>query len=200
MVDAQPYSWPYDGVVEPDRLAVVVAGDQVAWVDRSFGAAAVATAIGRVTDAARVVGAAVVHVRHAAVAARPSGLPPERATRGWGPPAAPPGTDVVVEAGGIDGFHASDLDDVLRSRGIDHLVFVGYGAEAAVDSTLRSANDRGYECLTLMDAVAPFDPETGRHALSTITMSGGIFGAIATTDALLDAFLLLSAPVALEVP
>jgi hypothetical protein len=50
-----------------------------------------------------------------------------------------------------------------------------------------------------LDAVAPFDPETGRHALSSITMSGGIFGAIATTDALLDALLLLSAPVALEV-
>jgi nicotinamidase-related amidase len=78
-------------------------------------------------------------------------------------------------------------------------VFVGYGAEAAVDSTLRSANDRGYECLTLIDAVAPFDPDTGRHALSSITMSGGIFGAIATTDAFIDALLTVPAPVAVEV-
>jgi nicotinamidase-related amidase len=93
--------------------------------------------------------------------------------------------DVTVEAAGVDGFYASALDDELRRLGADHLVLVGWGAEAAVDSTLRSANDRGYECLVLTDAVAPFDVAIGEHALSSVTMSGGIFGALATTEMLL---------------
>jgi nicotinamidase-related amidase len=63
----------------------------------------------------------------------------------------------------------------------------GYGAEATVDSTLRSANDRGYECLVLTDAVAPFHDALGARALASVTMSGGIFGAIGTSADLLGA-------------
>jgi nicotinamidase-related amidase len=91
----------------------------------------------------------------------------------------------VVDAGGVDGFYDGSLDRVLRIRGIDTLVLCGYGAEAAVSSTLRSANDRGYECLTLTDATAPFDAGLGAHDLHSITMSGGIFGAMAGSEALL---------------
>jgi len=92
--------------------------------------------------------------------------------------------DVVVDCG-LDGFHGGPLDDELRRRGIDHLVFCGFGAEATVDTTVRSANDRGYECLTITDAVAPFDTLVGARALASVTMSGGIFGAIAPSEALL---------------
>jgi nicotinamidase-related amidase len=200
MVEAHPYPWPYDGVVDPGRLAVVVAGDQRAWADRSLERESVTATIERVAHAARSLGATVVRLRHTATRRHRSGLPPEHATPGWEPVGHPADTDLVVDAGGIDGFHSGVLDDVLRSRGIDHLVLVGYGAEATVDSTLRSANDRGYECLTVVDAVAPFDPVTGLHALSSITMSGGIFGAIATSDAFLDALPVLPTRLALEVP
>jgi Isochorismatase family len=65
-------------------------------------------------------------------------------------------------------------------------LMAGFGAEVTVDCTLRTANDQGYECLVLVDAYAPFDRSTGDHALSSVTMSGGIFGALGTTTALLD--------------
>jgi nicotinamidase-related amidase len=95
--------------------------------------------------------------------------------------------DLVVDATGIDGFYGSGLDQELRDRRLDTLVLAGYGGEATVSSTLRSANDRGYECLTLVDGVAMFDPVTGVSTLHSITMSGGIFGAIAPSAALLAA-------------
>jgi nicotinamidase-related amidase len=56
-----------------------------------------------------------------------------------------------------------------------------------VHSTLRSANDRGYECLTIADACLAADTETQRGAISSIEMSGGIFGAVGSTDAVIAA-------------
>jgi nicotinamidase-related amidase len=185
VVDAVPYPWPYDGALRFERVALVVAGAQRAWADRSHNAAGVAAAIERVAAAIRAAGGLVVIVRHAAPFNGRGALPPARRGRGSDLVVTPTVVDLVVDAGGIDGFYASGLDDELRGRHVDHLVLCGYGAEAAVDSTLRSANDRGYECLTLSDGVAPFEIDTGRHALSSITMSGGIFGAVAPSDALL---------------
>lgn len=188
-IDAAPYPWPYDGEIVAGRMALVIAGDQPAWIERSVGAAAVATTIETVAGAFRSAGALVVHVRHGGPAAGPAtrALPPVTGSPLWGVATASADDDLVVDALGIDGFYGGPLDRELRARGISHLVFVGFGAEAAVDSTLRSANDRGYECLTLTDAVAPFDADTGKHALSSVTMSGGIFGAIATSKQFLSA-------------
>jgi nicotinamidase-related amidase len=129
----------------------------------------------------------VVFVRHVSRAERPSGLPPIASDPGAAVLPIRVDGDVTVDAAGVNGFYGSALDDELRHLGTDHLVLVGWGAEAAVDSTLRSANDRGYECLVLTDAVAPFDVSVGEHALSSVTMSGGIFGALATTNMLLAA-------------
>lgn len=187
MIAAEPYPWPYDGTLHPGQLALVVAGAQAAWAERSVCPAEVAAKIETVAIELRSVGALVVHVRHSAPTGRRHDLPPPRGTPGWALATEPDTGDIVVDAGGIDGFYASALDRELRARSIRQLVFAGYGAEATVGSTVRSANDRGYECLTLIDACAPFQEDTGAHALSSITMSGGIFGAIATSDALLAA-------------
>lgn len=185
---AEPYPWPYDGELDPRRLALVIAGAQPAWARRSVGASSVAAVIDAVSDAVRAAGGAVVHVRHSGSGRSPSGLPPRPDDGDWALPGDGIGPgDVVVDAGGVDGFSDGPLDRELRRRGIDTLVLCGYGAEAAVSSTLRSANDRGYECLTLTDGAAPFDPDLGRHDLNSITMSGGIFGAIASSEALLEA-------------
>ena len=59
--------------------------------------------------------------------------------------------------------------------------------EAGVHSTLRSANDRGYECLLITDACSLLDPDLGEASAKTVTMSGGIFGAIGYTKDVLDA-------------
>lgn len=196
MIAADPYPWPYDGPVDPKRLALVIAGAQQAWVRRSVGAADAAAVLLAVAGVVRRAGGLVVHIRHGATAAGAGGLPPARTDPEWSLVTAREEGDLLVDAGGIDGFFASPLDHELRQRGVDTLILAGYGAEAAVNSTLRSANDRGYECLTLTDGSAPFDAETGAHTLSSITMSGGIFGAVASSHDLLAAlsFLLVLAP------
>ena len=93
----------------------------------------------------------------------------------------------AVTAAGIDAFFGGPLDAVLRSRGTDHLLLVGLGLESTVHSTMRSANDRGYECLLVVDACAPLDPAALPHAVSMVEMSGGIFGAVGLTEPVLAA-------------
>ena len=69
----------------------------------------------------------------------------------------------------------------------DLLLLVGLGLETTVHSTMRSANDRGYECLLVVDACAPLDPDAVPNAISMVEMSGGIFGAVGLTDPVLAA-------------
>ena len=183
-----PYPWPYDGDLDPARLALIVAGCQPAWQDCSIGIAAVTANIGRLAARCRDLEAAVVLLRHqTAPLRRRASLPPRFGDRGWKLAMQPGDGDAILDAYGIDGFHESELDGLLRGRGIDQLCFTGFGAELAVDSSLRSANDRGYECLVLSDAVAPLDPATGSRTLASMTMSGGIFGAVGDTEELLVA-------------
>jgi nicotinamidase-related amidase len=189
MVAADPYPWPYDGPVDPARLALVVAGAQLAWERRSLASEETTGILRTVAEVIRRAGGLVVHLRHGSGVARPSGLPPLRGDPEWSLVTDPDPSDLVVDAAGIDGFCGGPLDQELRSRRIDTLVLAGYGLEAPVSSTLRSANDRGYECLTLRNGAAPLGAATGRRALDSITMSGGIFGAVASGDALVAALL-----------
>jgi isochorismate hydrolase len=77
------------------------------------------------------------------------------------------------------GFYGSRLDDTLRGAGTTDLLLAGWGLEGPVHSTLRAANDRGYECLLVADACAAQDPELAFAALDMVRHSGGIFGAFA---------------------
>jgi len=187
MVSADPYPWPYDGPIDPGRLAMVIAGAQEAWRRRSVGALETDGVISEVARAIRHAGGVVIHIRHGSSAGRSGSLPPGRHDPEWPLVTDPGPLDLVIDATGVDGFCGSALDHELRNRHIDTLVLAGYGAEAAVSSTLRSANDRGYECLTLADGTAPFEAETGLRTLHSVTMSGGIFGAVAPSSALLTA-------------
>jgi nicotinamidase-related amidase len=90
----------------------------------------------------------------------------------------PTGPDEVVLAGGIDAFYGSRLDPLLRSCGVERLLLAGVGLETCIHSTMRDANDRGYECLLVVDACVPVDPDLVPAAVSMIEMSGGIFGAV----------------------
>ncbi|HEY2666266.1 MAG TPA: isochorismatase family cysteine hydrolase [Actinomycetota bacterium] len=181
-----PYPWPWDGRLEPSRLALVAVGCQRWWAERTSGAERALTALGRTAVAVRQAGGLVVAVRHG----RPTGgargrnLLPRCGEVGW--ELVSPGVrgDVVVEAVGVDAFFGGSLDAHLRSLGRDTLVLGGLGLETAVYSTMTGANDRGYECLALIDACAPHDPAVAERALSSITMSGGIFGAVGTSAAL----------------
>ena len=79
------------------------------------------------------------------------------------------------------------MAEYLAGGGIDHLLVCGLGLEGPVHSTLRSANDRGLECLLVIDACAPVDGALADAAVRIIEMSGGIFGAVATSEAVLTA-------------
>jgi len=103
-------------------------------------------------------------------------------------PAAAYRADFRVERPHVGGFTGTDVDGILRRRGITDLIFAGFPFELGADCTMRQANDLGYECLAITDCCTGVTPETLAGAMSSIQMSGGIFGAVATTDALFELF------------
>jgi nicotinamidase-related amidase len=183
----EPYPWPWDGDLRPERLALVITGTQRIHIDASIDARTVAERIVTLAGVVRRAGGIVCHVRHTAAGDRARPLLPRIGDEGWAPALKTEPGDLMVEAHGHDGFHDSGLDLMLRSRGVELLAVVGMTAEVTVSSTVRSANDRGYECLTLIDASAPIEEFTGARHLHSVTMSGGIFGAIGDSDALIAA-------------
>ena len=184
---SQPYPWPYDGAVAADRTALLLVAMQAGLAPLCPNASTTLAVIEAVTAAARRWGAIVVATRHAASPAqrRPSILP----AYGEGPWELLPGfaPDAVVDAFGVDGFSGSPLAECLAGFGVDHLVVCGLGLEGPVHSTLRSANDRGLECLLLVDGCAPLDPTLAEAGIRIIEMSGGIFGAVAQSADMLPA-------------
>ena len=190
-----PYPWPFDGDLAGPATAlliVVTAGSDLG-VD-----GAVAERIGLLAGAVGRAGGAVVLA---------GTVPPVRRAR---PPTSVAGDaravtgaalheatssallvgaipDLVVTARGLDAFFGSGLDTALRTRGIVRLLLAGVGLETAVHSTMRDANDRGYECLLVVDACSPVDPALVPAAVSMIEMSGGIFGAVGRTADVLAA-------------
>ena len=185
----EPYPWPWHGELRPERLALVVTGTQRTHVEVSPDARAVAERIVTLASAVRRSGGVVCHVRHTSAGGRRRPLLPRVGDEGWAPALRAEPGDLMVEAHGHDGFHGSGLEQQLRARGVELVAVVGMAAEVTVSSTVRSANDRGFECLTLLDAAAPIEELTGERHLHSVTMSGGIFGAIGSTDALVTALL-----------
>jgi nicotinamidase-related amidase len=82
----------------------------------------------------------------------------------------------VVDKPGKGAFYATDLDSMLHNRGIRSLVVCGVTTEVCVNTTVREANDRGYDCLVLEDCVGSYFPEFQAAALAMIKAQGGIFG------------------------
>ncbi len=91
----------------------------------------------------------------------------------------------VIDKPGKGAFYATDLDLVLRDRSIQSLVVTGVTTEVCVHTTVREANDRGYECLVLEDCVASYFPDFQSAAIRMITAQGGIFGWVSTSEPLL---------------
>jgi nicotinamidase-related amidase len=99
----------------------------------------------------------------------------------------PAAGEIVIDKPGKGAFHATPLQAELQARGITHLVFAGVTTEVCVQTTMREANDRGYECLLVEEATASYFPEFKAAAIEMIVAQGGIVGWAATLAAVLQA-------------
>ena len=161
-----------------------------------------------VLDCARKIGMLVIHTRegHAPDLADcpPSKLARGKLKTGIGDPGpmgrilvrGEPGHDIIPELYPIEGepvvdkagkgaFFATDLELKLRNRGVNTLIVCGVTTEVCVNTTVREANDRGFECLVVSDATGSYFPEFQRLGLELIKAQGGIFGWVAPSSSVL---------------
>jgi nicotinamidase-related amidase len=210
-IEAEPYLFEFDvpstalviidmqrDFVEPGGFGAVL-GNDVSQLRRAIPPTKLAL------DAARRAGMLVIHTREGH---RPdlTDLPPSKKARGRlaigigdeGPMGRilvrgekghdiidelkPLAGEPVIDKPGKGAFHATDLEALLTNRAIRSLIVCGVTTEVCVSTTVREANDRGYECLVLADCVASYFPEFHEQALAMIKAQGGIFGWVGAAE------------------
>lgn len=97
------------------------------------------------------------------------------------PVLAPIEGEPVIDKPGKGAFYATELEPMLRHRGIEALLVAGVTTEVCVHTTIREANDRGFRCVALADACASYFPEFHAAALAMVSAQGGIFGWVSDT-------------------
>ena len=215
-ISAQPYDYDFPAgqvalvVIDMQRDFIEEGGFGSVLGNDVRPLARIVPTVRRLLDGFRAAGLPVIHTREGHVADL-SDCPPSKRARGRGAltigDAGPmgrilvdgePGNDLVPELAALPGetvilkpgkgaFYATPLDALLKQWGVNHLVFAGVTTEVCVQTTMREANDRGYECLLAEDATESYFPEFKAATLAMIRAQGGIVGWTASTEAVVRA-------------
>ncbi len=204
-IEAEPYELEFDPkstallIIDMQRDFVMPGGFGEALGNDVTPLQATIAPTKRVLEAARKKGMLVIHTREGH---RPdlTDCPPTKLVRGRGktrigdpgpmgrilvrgeighdivPELYPAAGEPVIDKPGKGAFYATDLELILRDRGIKTLIVCGVTTEVCVNTSVREANDRGYECVVLADCVGSYFPEFQKAALAMIKAQGGIFG------------------------